>query len=154
MPDKQTALIGIGNMFRRDDGVGIAIVRNLKRCLSAFDQNGLEIFECSGEGTELMECWQGFQRVIIFDAVMANGEPGKIYRLQADRQFIPSDFFKYSSHAFSLAEAIELARVLDRLPDNLIIYGVEGKDFSHGEEPGAPLKQAIQTVTDQVLAEL
>lgn len=92
MPDKQTALIGIGNMFRRDDGVGIAIVRNLKRCLSAFDQNGLEIFECSGEGTELMECWQGFQRVIIFDAVMANGEPGKIYRLQADRQFIPSDF--------------------------------------------------------------
>ena len=145
------ALIGIGNTFRRDDGVGIAIVNSLRQLI---DPQKVSFLECSGEGAELMELWTGFDRVFLFDAVMASGTPGTIHRLDARTESIPSDFFKYSSHAFSLAEAVEMARVLERLPAELIIYGIEGLDFGHGEGLTPAVQQAVDPVIQQVLGEI
>ena len=55
---------------------------------------------------------------------------------------IPSDFFNYSTHAFSVAEAVELARALNKLPTRLLIYGIEGVDFS----AGIGLTEAVQSL--------
>lgn len=128
----KTIFIGVGNGFRRDDGAGLYIVRQLRKKLESITT--ISFAESHGEGSSLMEMWQSFDKVFLFDAVMINGEPGKRYYLQASRENIPTDFFKYSSHAFSLAEAVEMARVLGKLPESLEVYGIEGKDFSHGEE--------------------
>jgi hydrogenase maturation protease len=143
----KTILIGIGNPFRRDDGIGVHIVRELKKRLAGENDEMIDILECSGEGVDLISNWEGYQNVYLFDAVMSHEKPGKVHYLQAAAQHIPSDFFKYSSHAFSLAEAVELARVLDQLPPQLIVYGVEGEDFSHGEG----LSPAVLTVMGSVL---
>lgn len=133
------AVIGIGNEFRSDDGLGIWLVRELQK------RNALvpaaTYFEASGEGSALMEIWSDFDNVIIFDAVMKHHEPGKVTHLVAEKDRIPSDVFNYSSHAFSLAEAIELSRVLGQLPSRMDIFGVEGQCFSHGLQ-----------LSDQVLA--
>lgn len=126
--------------MRKDDGAGRYIVRQLR---SKFDfVSNASFAEAHGEGSSLMEMWQGFDKAVIFDAVRRGSEPGKCYHLQADSDNIPTDFFKYSSHAFSLAEAVELARVLDKLPGSLEIFGVEGEDFSHGEGLSSQVLQA------------
>lgn len=144
------ALIGIGNMFRKDDAVGIHIARKLQ------DVSGehIDIIEASGEGTELINAWADYQLVYIFDAVMNQGETGRIYRLEASKERFPTDFFKYSSHAFSLAEAVELSRILDKLPDKLIVFGVEGSDYGFGEELSEKVAQASERVVLQVIEEL
>lgn len=46
---------------------------------------------------------------------------------------IPADSFHYSTHTVSVAEAVEMARVMGRLPDRLLIYGIEGADFGSGD---------------------
>ena len=110
--------------------------------------------EASGEGTDLIGRWSGYSRVYLFDAVMGRGAPGRVYKLCAAQGEIPSDFFKYSSHAFSLAEAVELARILDRLPRQLVVFGVEGEQFGYGECLSPAVQAGTERVLAQVLAEL
>ena len=132
MNNNETLFIGIGNGFRQDDGAGIYILRQLEQLLNRVAT--CFFAQSSGEGTGLMELWQGYDHVILFDAIMKQGRPGRTYYFLAEDNTFPSDFFNYSSHAFSLAEAVELARTLNKLPRRLMVYGVEGKDFNFGEE--------------------
>ena len=145
----RTLLLGVGNTFRCDDGVGIRISRQLRARIGAA-YSDLEVGEASGEGADLLGRWSGYARVYLFDAVMGRGEPGRVHKLQADQGQIPSDFFKYSSHAFSLAEAVELARVLDRLPQRLVVFGVEGASFGYGEA----LSPTVRVAADRVVARI
>ncbi|HRW19863.1 MAG TPA: hypothetical protein P5181_13570 [Dermatophilaceae bacterium] len=45
---------------------------------------------------------------------------------------MPAALFRYSSHRFGLAEAVETARALGLLPAALTLHGIEGADFSAG----------------------
>ncbi len=148
-------IIGLGNRYRRDDGAGLAVLQELAgRDLPGQDLPSVELRAESGEGAALMEAWQGAQRVILVDAVQAGGVPGTIYRLDPWEQPIPTEFFHYSTHAFSLAEAVELARVLGQLPPALVIYGIQGADFGAGEGLSPPVAAAVPAVTDRIIQEL
>ena len=149
-----TVAIGVGNLFRNDDGVGIVVARSLGKKLREQRLPPPDICESSGEGTELISAWEGYDQAYVFDAVMHRGQTGRIYRLEASRDNLPTDFFKYSSHAFSLAEAVEMSRVLDRLPDKLVVFGIEGEDFAFGEALSAGVMAASEKVVDAVIAEL
>jgi hydrogenase maturation protease len=52
-----------------------------------------------------------------------------------------------STHAFGVAEAVELARELGRLPGRLEVYAIEGADFSAGAELSAEVASAVRTLT-------
>jgi hydrogenase maturation protease len=68
--------------------------------------------------------------VIIIDAAQSQSSPGAVLFFDAGNSPIPGDFFNYSTHAFSVAEAVELARALDKLPTTSFWF--EGTDFSAG----------------------
>lgn len=146
----RTLIIGIGNPSRRDDAVGLVVARALR----ARNLKHIEIVELSGEGAALLEAWQGAERVVIVDAMQSGAAPGTILRFEAHRQRIPTKFFRYSTHNFGLAEAIELGRALGQLPQELIVYGIEGKDFSLGEGLSPEVVSAISQVLEKILAEL
>ncbi len=65
-----------------------------------------------------------------------------------------SRFFHYSTHAFSVAEAVELARALDQLPSRLILYGIEGRDFSAGERLSPEVGAAVDELISRVRQDL
>lgn len=140
-------VIGIGNRFRGDDGVGIIVARLLRQQVPA----GIKIIEASGEGAALMDAWKDTANVFIVDAVQSGAPSGTIHQFDAHTTPIPSRFFHYSTHAFGVAEAIELARALNQLPSRLILYGVEGANFSAGVELSAKVQPAADAVIAQLL---
>jgi hydrogenase maturation protease len=140
-------LIGVGNEFRQDDAVGLVILRHLREQFP-------NTIEASGEGTALIEYWQNKNIVYLFDAVRSGAQSGTIHRIEAHQQCVPSQFFHYSTHAFSVAEAVELARTLNQLPNQLILYGVEGEVFSIGIGLSALVEQAAADVVKRVVGEL
>jgi hydrogenase maturation protease len=143
-------VIGIGNEYRSDDGVGIAIARRLReRFLTK-----ITVLEESGEGAALIDSWKGATWVMLLDAVHSGAPPGTIHCLDGRAAPVPTGFFHYSTHAFSVAEAIELARSLDELPPHLILYGIEGDNFSAGEALSAAVEQAVEVVVEQAAEEL
>ena len=148
-PKSQILLIGVGNEYRRDDGVGRWIAQKLR---AKYIPN-TTITEESGEGASLMDAWKGADAVILFDAVSSGVAPGTIYRLDAHVQPIPQQFFHYSTHAFSVAEAVELSRALNQLPPRFIVYGIEGKTFASGVGLSWEVETAAQEVVERVMQE-
>lgn len=146
----KTIVIGIGNEFRGDDAAGRLVVRRL------VDRgaSNVELRECSGESATLMEMWQGFDRVHLVDAVESRQPTGTLHRIAAHENEMPRDFFHTSTHAFSLAEAIELARALDQLPAEMIVHGIEGRWFESGKKLTPEVEAAIETLSDLIIEEL
>jgi len=137
-------VLGLGNDYRGDDGVGRVVTRRLREAALP----GVVVREASGEGTALMEAWKEADSVILVDAVQSGARPGTIHRLDAHAQSIPAKFFHYSTHAFSVAEAVEMARALGQLPPRLVILGIEGGDFS----AGGTLSPEVARAAEEVLA--
>jgi len=127
-------LVGVGNEFSTDDALGVLVAREIRRRLPT----GLRVVEASGEGASLLEIWKGAPGVIIVDAI--NGPmPGDIHRFDVSATRIPKSLSLFSSHAFGVAEAIEMARELHELPPVAILYGIEGEAF----EPGVGLSDSV-----------
>lgn len=143
-------IIGIGNSLRSDDGVGIWVARRLREQLPP----GILVFEASGEGAALMETWKGAARVILVDAVSSRAAPGTIHRFDAAAEPIRAQFFRCSSHAFGVGEAVELGRVLNQLPLRLVVYGVEGANFAAGAELSPVVEQSAAEVAGRILQEI
>ncbi|KAB2866517.1 MAG: hydrogenase maturation protease [Anaerolineae bacterium] len=142
--------IGVGNELRGDDVVGRLAVR-LLRYQPLPDTT---FIEATGEGAALMEAWAGSDTVFLIDAVSAGQPSGTIYRFLAHSQTLPAQFFSYSTHAFSVAEAVEMARVLGQLPTHFVIYGVEGENFTAGASITPSVEKAVHEVIRQISAEI
>ncbi|MGD0589211.1 MAG: hydrogenase maturation protease [Bacteroidota bacterium] len=147
---RKTLLISVGNEYRSDDGIGLVIARAIREKLLP----SVIVKEESGEGAALMEAWQGFQNVIIVDAVSSGAMPGTIFRIDANTETVPITFFHYSTHAFSVAEAVELAKVINTLPSRLLVYGIEGAVFTAGIKISSRVKEAANQVIEQIIGEI
>jgi hydrogenase maturation protease len=147
-----TLIIGVGNELRRDDGAGIAVAQQLRNNADLPAQ--IDIITHHGEGLGLLEAWQGYQRVIIIDATRSGAAAGSVCCFDVLSRELPEHFFNYSSHLFGLAEAIRLARVLDRLPDELMVYGIEGAEFAYGEGLTPVVAAGVVDVTRQLFLQI
>jgi hydrogenase maturation protease len=151
-PQPKTLLVGIGEEFRQDDAIGLLILRQLQSQLQGLE--AIDTLELTGDCINLIEAWQGYDRVYLFDATQSGQPPGSICRLDVNQQPLLADVFPSSTHLFGVAETIELARTLDRLPAQLIIYGIEGQQFSLGFSISAGLSPVIFAVIEMVRNEL
>jgi hydrogenase maturation protease len=97
-----------------------------------------------------MEMWKTIDTVIFVDAVSSEAEPGTIYRLDALIQPIPASFSFPSTHTFGVAEVLGLARALHQLPPRLMIYAIEGKNFTAGIGLSPKVKEAAREVVEQL----
>ncbi len=148
MSSGHSLIIGIGNRFRSDDALGPLVVDELKAC-------GLPAIEHSGEPAGLMDAWQGYDHVILVDAVFSGGEPGTIHYYDLTQKTLPADFAKPTSHAVGIAEAVEFARVLNKLPKKIEFYGVEGKAFGMREGELTPdVTKAMKEIVTQLSTKL
>jgi hydrogenase maturation protease len=142
-------IIGIGNDHRRDDAAGLEVVRRLK-------EQGVQpssLGEHAGESMALLDAWSGAAAVILVDAAASGAPPGTLHRLEAGREPLPARFFRGSTHAFSLADAVELGRALGRLPPRVIFYGIEGREFGAGTGLSPEAARATRQAVEQILKE-
>lgn len=144
-----TVIVGAGNAYRRDDGAGLAIARRLIGALPG----AVRVLVKEGDFASLVDDWQGADAVIVIDATSSGLEPGTIRRYEAHERPLPSAFSRSSTHSFGVAEAIELARALGRLPARLVVFGIEGRDFTLGEGLSADLDAAVDEVVRRVIEE-
>jgi len=152
---KKILITGIGNSFRSDDKAGLLVCDLVSDALTGTPFNALiDIKRLSGEGAELMDEWQGYEAVYIADASQIFGNPGKVTRIDASTTPLQQDYFHYSSHNFSLAEAVELARHLDRLPPKLIVFAIEGLNFGFGVELSYEVQVSCMNVARNILNEI
>jgi len=141
-------IIGIGNEFRSDDAVGILIARKLKEFYPDYD-----IIESDGNGIDLLSIFQEYDKVILIDAAVAekNEDVGQVREIKVAQETNFSNIKIFSSHSFSLLEAIKMGKQLSILPKELILYLILSQNFSFGQEISEKVKKALEKILDIII---
>jgi len=136
-------VIGIGNPYRRDDGVAAAVLEGLQHQWGADPR--VRLVELDGESARVMQAWEGSRTVWIVDAVRSGRPPGSVHEVDATRLADLDDTGRRlgGGHLMGLSEAVELARALDRLPEELRVLGVEGEDFGDGQGLSSAAQEGV-----------
>ena len=143
-------VVGVGNQMRGDDAVGLAVARRV----AGRGLDGVTVVESDGEPATLLAAWEGAAAVVIVDAVSSGATPGTVLRFDAADGPVPAACFRHSTHLFGVAEAIELARVLRKLPPRVIVIGVEGASWEPQEGMSPAVADAVPWGGATVLDEL
>jgi len=143
-------IVGIGNEYRSDDAAGILVAR----AIEGENLPGVSVIEQSGDGAALMDRWKEAESVFLVDAVSSGAPPGTVYRIDARTEQLPEYLLPFSTHAFGVAQAVELARSMNNLPPKLIIFGIEGKDFDSGVNVSGQVMYSTRKVTQALLDEI
>jgi hydrogenase maturation protease len=143
-------VIGIGNPYRRDDGVGGAVIALLRD----IGPHEVAYVELDGEPTRLIDAWDEADLAVVVDACQSGGASGEIHLIDLDSSDLPIRPAALSGHSSGLRDAIELGRALDRMPGCLRVIAVEGADFAAGEQMSPSVTAAVPRAARAVLAEL
>lgn len=143
-------VIGVGNAYRGDDAVGLAIAEQLRERRP----DNVTVIDCEQEPTRLLDAWQAADVALVVDAAASGAPPGTVHRFDATSGRVPARVFRSSTHAFGVGDAVELARALGRLPERVVVYGIEGADFTAGSGLSAPVAAAVPRVVDDLEEEV
>lgn len=137
MSELAARIIGIGQTMAGDDAVGLAVVEHLARTLDAADVEVIAVTEPSRMVPLLTD---GANPVILVDAVLDGGRPGRVVVLKANRR---SKARLLSTHGVGVRDAIALARATDpdRVASHIAIVGVT---IANQNRRGAELSREIQ----------
>ncbi len=144
-------VIGCGNEFASDDAIGLQVIRSLRELKKDQLPDGVELIEAGTPGLNLLDLWDRAPRVIMVDAIKSGAEPGTVHNFDASL-LPPRDVMPVSSHGINIIDAVELGRLLGRLPAQMIIIGVEilsEEPFHVGLTP--EVEAAVLLACDRVL---
>ncbi len=141
-------VIGIGAFQRGDDAVGFQVVDALE---ARSRPPGMTVRAHAGEMAGLLTLWEGWPRVTVVDAARDPAlAPGTLRVFDGRTTAFPRDLFPDSSHLVGLAQALALARALNRLPPCLTVVAVVGSDFTLGTLP----QPAVTAAGERLVAAL
>lgn len=143
-------VIGLGNPDRGDDAVGLHVARRV----AALGIAGVAVVEAGGDALAVLDHWAGAAQVVLVDAASPLTEPGRVHRLDPSLGPLPRELALGSTHAFGLADAVELARTLGRLPARMVIFAIEAAQCDHGAALSPAVAAAVAPVARRIAAEL
>ena len=142
-------VLGIGSPFG-DDQLGWAVLKQLQQkvILDPYIPSRLELMCMDRPGLHLLELMRGAQSVFLIDAVQSDTEIGTIQRLENGD--INGMSHHFSTHALGVAEAMVMGSILQELPEQVVLYGINighvPCEFSLSE----PIVHAIDVLVAQL----
>ena len=150
MTVSRTVVIGLGNPLMGDDGVGLAA---LERLGDEWQIEGVELVDGATWGLSLVPVIEDAERLVLVDAIAAHGEPGDIIELTRDRLPIYLSR-KLSPHQVDMRDALAVAELRGRLPNDVVAIGVQPAVVALGTELSAVVAQRLDELVDTVIAQL
>jgi hydrogenase maturation protease len=136
-------VVGVGQVLKHDDGVGVRAVEVLASLPLPPD---VEVFDAGVGGWELADQFMGRELVIIIDAIDAGEEPGAVFRLGPD-ELRPQHVTGMSLHDLHLLDALEETRLLGAAPGRVVVFAIQEQDVS----AGLGLTPAVEAALDRTL---
>lgn len=142
----ESVVIGLGNDFRRDDGVGLRVAHDVE----ARGRPGVRVVGVS-EPAELLDIWRAAPLAIVVDA--ATGPAASVGRIRRWEAPGLETTIALSSHGLGLAQTFALGRALDRVPDRLVLFTVDVTDTTLGTGLTPQVAAAASRLVDLIVAE-
>jgi hydrogenase maturation protease len=147
---KTVVVIGVGNLLRQDEGVGVHAVRVLATgpCgeSASFVDGGTAVFEALSD-------WKDIDKLVVIDALRAGREPGSIARVSL-RDVADRDAPALSVHEHGLLDQLALLKQAGLKVGEIVIYGVEPKETGWGTELSEAVAECLPLLEVQMAREL
>jgi hydrogenase maturation protease len=150
MEPKKILILGLGNILLGDEGVGVRVAEQL---LSHPLPDEIEVIDGGTAGYELINFFEGKEKVIIVDAVKTNDTPGSVYKL--DLALVQEDeTVQLSLHQIGLKNVFKMASLMDLNPE-VTLVGIVPKDYQDyniglSDEVEKAIPLAIETVLKEI----
>lgn len=118
-------ILGVGNILFTDEGIGVRAVNHLRD--HAALPAGVELLDGGTLGGRLMDAIMACRRLIVLDAVLGDGKPGDIYRLEGE-DLRKSLSFRDSMHQTDLVDTLIYCELLGNRPKTVVL-GMEPADY-------------------------
>ena len=147
-PGGGALVIGIGNAWRRDDGVGWRVAERVAELLG----DETHVMQLDGEPARLIEAWDGAEIALVIDGVRLGLTVGTVVLLSAHDARLNEP--GASTHTMGLSFALRLGEALGRMPNELIVVGVEVGDVALGQQLTPAVAAAVEAAAGKVIEAL
>ena len=139
----RVAVVGIGNILLKDEGVGVHVARTLRQSIG-HDRPDINIID-GGTSPDTFLTVEGVNTLIIVDAVKGGSPPGSIYRFHPDDIF-SNDECITSLHQIGVLCGLKMMELSGTRPDDTVIIGIEPKEIDWGMELTTELNEKIPQI--------
>jgi hydrogenase maturation protease len=148
--ERRVVVLGLGNLLRQDEGVGLHVVRALSAAPFA---DRAELVDGGPAMLEALSQWREIDKLVVIDAVRAGREPGSIARVVL-RQVAEQPSPVLALNEQELLEGLALLRRLGVKVGEIVVYGVEPKATDWGTELSDTVSACLPQLAEQVEREI
>ena len=149
-PPYQIGLLGLGNLMRTDDAIGMLTLRSLEEC------GGLplevRVIEGGTLGLDLLECLRGISHLLVLDAVDTGVVPGALLRFEGEE--IDTLPVSKSVHLLGFSDLMCALRLMDAAPTEVVLLGVQPASTQWGTALTPKVSPAQETLMQSALEQL
>lgn len=172
----RVVVVGMGSEWRRDDGIGPAVVATFARAVGERFAGSCRVVAPLADPFDLLGHWDDVELAVVVDATRTGLSPGTISVLDLDAEvsslrdsgpgphpertthmgpdradeavrWVPGARGSSSTHGVGLTGVLRLARAIGSAPARTVVVGVEGEDFGQGEN----LSPSVARVVDEAV---
>jgi len=144
-------LLGVGNVLLSDEGLGVRLVEELRRRYR-FSPD-VELIDGGTLGIDLLYFIEGFDRLLLVDAVLGGSPPGTLYRFEGEE--VKAYFRKkVSAHELGIQEVLAIAQMLGKAPKEIVLLGMEPESLEISLELSESVRSRFEELISAVLREL
>jgi hydrogenase maturation protease len=147
----RAVVLGIGNTILTDEAAGVRAVEALERACEI--PANVQVIDGGTSGMEMIEDLSNLDFLIVIDVVKTGAAPGTVVKICGDE--IPVFFRrKLSPHQIGLPDVLASLELLDTMPKEIVVLGVEPISLELGMEMTATVAEKIPLLVEMTIAEL
>jgi len=145
----QVLILGIGNYLMGDEGVGVHVIHQIDQ---GHLPRGVRTLDGGTGGFTLLGPMSEARRMILIDATVDDGPPGRVQRLtpRFSSDYPPT----LTAHDIGLKDVLDAFYLMDEALD-VVLFAISVRPpFEFGTALSEPLAQAVPSIAARILAEL
>ena len=147
----RAVVLGIGNTILSDEAAGVRAVEALEQAYRV--PANVQVIDGGTSGMEMIEDLSNLDFLIVIDVVKTGAAPGTVVKIAGDQ--IPVFFrSKLSPHQIGLPDVLASLELLDTMPKEIVVLGVEPISLELGMEMTPTIASKIPQLLEMTVAEL
>lgn len=147
----KAVVLGVGNIIRADEGVGVRVVEALERDYAL--PEGVAAIDGGTSGMEMLDELSRLDFLLVIDAIAAGKAPGELVRLAGDE--VPVFFRRnLSPHGIGLSDVLAALELLGTEPRETMILGVQPLSLDLATELTPTIAERVPMLVAQAVEEL
>jgi hydrogenase maturation protease len=150
MKPARIAVLGLGNLMRTDDAVGMLAIQQL-RADPRFPRS-VPLIDGGTLGLDLIYPLEGITHLLALDAIDAGAQPGRLLRYSGEE--ISDLPISKSVHLLGFSDLIGSMRLIESAPAEIVVLGVQPQSTDWGTELTSSVDTALVMLVECAIGQV